>query len=75
MEDAGLSIAGRSPEGRLAEMVELSSHPYFVACQFHPEFKSRPLEPHPLFTAFVKAGQDHAARRKGDDTKGEAATR
>ncbi len=56
LEAAGLQITGRSPEGRLAEMVELPGHPYFVACQFHPEFKSRPLQPHPLFVAFVEAG-------------------
>lgn len=61
LEEAGLAIAGRSPDGRLAEMVELADHPYFVACQFHPEFKSRPLEPHPLFAAFVKAGLAHRA--------------
>jgi CTP synthase len=56
IEAAGMQITGRSPEGRLAEMIELPGHPYFVACQFHPEFKSRPLQPHPLFVAFVRAG-------------------
>ncbi|MBM4391799.1 MAG: CTP synthase [Deltaproteobacteria bacterium] len=54
----GMCISGLSPDGKLVEMVELPSHPYFVACQFHPEFKSRPLAPHPLFTAFVKAALD-----------------
>jgi len=52
---AGLVMAGQSPDGRLVEMVELPEHPYFIGCQFHPEFKSRPLRPHPLFTSFVKA--------------------
>ena len=66
VEAAGMAIAGRSPAGRLAEMVELNDHPYFVACQFHPEFKSRPLEPHPLFQAFVKAALDQQARRTGE---------
>ena len=66
LEQAGLKITGRSPDGRLAEMIELNSHPYFVACQFHPEFKSKPLEPHPLFTAFIKAAIDQA----GKSTKG-----
>ncbi|MDG1481604.1 MAG: CTP synthase [Myxococcota bacterium] len=66
VEAAGMAIAGRSPAGRLAEMVELNDHPYFVACQFHPEFKSRPLEPHPLFQAFVKAALDQQARRIGE---------
>ena len=55
----------------LAEMVELAAHPYFVACQFHPEFKSKPLHPHPLFTAFVKAALEHEAKKsqKGNTTK------
>jgi CTP synthase len=66
VEEAGMSIAGRSPKGLLAEMVELSSHPYFVACQFHPEFKSRPLHPHPLFAAFIKAALDHRSRRESE---------
>ena len=66
VEEAGMSIAGRSPKGLLAEMIELSNHPYFVACQFHPEFKSRPLHPHPLFAAFIKAALDHQSRREGE---------
>jgi CTP synthase len=52
---SGMSICGTSPDGLLVEMVELPNHPYFVACQFHPEFKSRPLVPHPLFVSFVRA--------------------
>ena len=44
-----------SPDGTFVEIVEIPDHPYFLGCQFHPEFKSRPLNPHPLFTAFVKA--------------------
>jgi CTP synthase len=63
LELAGLLITGRSPDGKLAEMIELPVHPYFVACQFHPEFKSRPLEPHPLFTAFIKAALDFQGKR------------
>ncbi|MBR1837621.1 MAG: CTP synthase [Kiritimatiellae bacterium] len=55
IEAAGLVASGLSPDGRLVEVVELPSHPYFVATQFHPEFKSRPAEPHPLFKGFVKA--------------------
>ena len=55
LRDNGMAISGLSPDARLVEMIELPSHPYFVACQFHPEFKSRPLAPHPLFAAFVKA--------------------
>jgi CTP synthase len=55
LEQAGLVIAGTYERGDLVEIMELKDHPWFVAGQFHPEFKSRPLEPHPLFRAFVKA--------------------
>jgi CTP synthase len=53
LEDAGLILSGQSPDGRLVEIVELRDHPWFVASQFHPEFKSRPDRPHPLFDGFV----------------------
>jgi CTP synthase len=52
---AGLVISGTSPDGELVEIVELKDHPWFLGCQFHPEFKSNPRKPHPLFTAFIKA--------------------
>ena len=55
LEAAGLRVAGTSPDGRLVEVVELPEHPWYVGCQFHPEFKSRPDRPHPLFTGFVAA--------------------
>jgi CTP synthase len=55
LEAAGLRLSGLSPDGRLVEIVELADHPYFIACQFHPEFKSRPMAPHPLFSHFIKA--------------------
>jgi len=51
----GLDISGVSPDGELVEIVELKEHPWFLGCQFHPEFKSRPIEPHPLFKAFIEA--------------------
>ena len=51
----GLRLAGTSPDGSLVEIVELPDHPWFVGCQFHPEFKSRPNRPHPLFRGFVAA--------------------
>ena len=54
LEKAGLKVVGLSPDKKLVEMVELPNHPYFVACQFHPEFKSRPTKPHPLFFNLVK---------------------
>jgi CTP synthase len=53
--EKGLIISGASPNGSLIEMIELQDHPWFVACHFHPEFKSRPNRPHPLFMGFVKA--------------------
>ena len=49
-------VAGRSEDGELVEMIELKDHPWFLACQFHPEFTSSPLRGHPLFTNFVQAG-------------------
>ncbi|MBF0625135.1 MAG: CTP synthase [Magnetococcales bacterium] len=56
LEEAGMTVSGTNPEGDLVEIVELHDHPFFVACQFHPEFRSYPRQPHPLFAAFVKAG-------------------
>ena len=55
LETAGLTLSGTSPDGRLVETVELSDHPFYVGVQFHPEFKSRPNRPHPLFQGFIKA--------------------
>ena len=54
LKDAGLVISGTSPDRKLVEIVELPEHPWFVASQFHPEFKSRPNRPHPLFMGLVK---------------------
>lgn len=59
LEAAGLRFSGLSPDGRLVEVIELPDHPFFVASQFHPEFASKPFEPHPVFKAFVKAAVDH----------------
>ena len=61
MEGKGMLISDTSPKGDLAEIIELPSHPYFVGCQFHPEFLSKPNNPHPLFFGFVKAAMDHHA--------------
>jgi CTP synthase len=55
LETKGLVISGASPTGELVEIIEISDHPWFLGCQFHPEFKSRPMDPHPLFTDFIKA--------------------
>ncbi|MGD8485742.1 MAG: CTP synthase, partial [Chloroflexota bacterium] len=61
LEKAGMLLAGQSPDGRLVEIVELRDHPWFVASQFHPEFKSRPESPHPLFAGFVAAAIEHSS--------------
>ena len=55
LEEKGMVFSGASPDGRLVEVVELRDHPWFIACQFHPEFLSRPLRAHPLFGGFVRA--------------------
>ena len=58
LEQAGIAASGLSPDGRLVEIAELRDHPWMVACQFHPEFKSRPDLPHPLFVGFVGAAKE-----------------
>jgi CTP synthase len=62
--DAGFRITGRTPDGVYVEIVEVADHPWFLGCQFHPEFKSKPLAPHPLFAAFLGASREHRDRRK-----------
>ena len=59
LQDAGLTLSGLSPDGRIVEMIELKSHPFFLATQAHPELKSRPNRPHPLFRGFVAAALEH----------------
>ncbi len=63
LTDGGLIISGVSPDKNFVEVIELADHPWFIGCQFHPEFKSRPLEPHPLFTSFVGAAREHRKLR------------
>jgi len=65
LERHGMVISGMSPDGRLVEMIEIPQHPYFVACQFHPEFKSRPSAPHPLFSRFIKAAVERNTKTRG----------
>jgi CTP synthase len=76
MEEAGLVFSGLSPDDRLVEIIEIPEHPWFMACQFHPEFKSRPLRPHPLFREFVGAAvkrqrlsNSHLKVIKGDEAQ------
>src|SRR5687767_12469465 len=59
LTDKGLRISGKSPDGKFVEMIELPGHPWYVAVQFHPEFKSKPLHPHPLFASFIEASHQH----------------
>ncbi len=73
LQSKGLVISGTSPDKRLVEMVELKDHPFFVGCQFHPEFKSRPMAAHPIFAGFVGASLEKAlGRAKGTAKSGEA---
>jgi CTP synthase len=64
MVAGGLKISGATPDGTYVEIVEIPGHPHFIGCQFHPEFKSKPLEPHPLFKTFVGAAYEHGRNRK-----------
>ncbi|PYK76114.1 MAG: CTP synthetase [Verrucomicrobia bacterium] len=63
MREKGFEISGTSPDGSLAELVELRDHPYFLACQYHPEFQSKPNRPHPLFNGFIQAALAHQEER------------
>ncbi len=63
LRNAGLVISGKNPKHGLVEIVELKDHPWFLGCQFHPEFKSKPIKPHPLFKAFVGASYEYKTKR------------
>ena len=63
LTERGLLISGRSPDGKFVEIAELPGHPWFIAVQFHPEFKSKPLRPHPLFAGFIEASHRHRQER------------
>jgi CTP synthase len=65
---AGLRITGRTPDENYVEIVEVPDHPWFLGCQFHPEFKSKPLEPHPLFAAFIGASLEHKLHKQRPTT-------
>jgi len=75
LEEAGLVFSGLSPDDRLVEIVEIPEHPFFIASQFHPEFKTRPLKPHPLFREFVGAAvkRQHSAESTVKMTEGDEA--
>ena len=69
MEAAGLKFTGTSPDGTFMEIVELDNHPWFLGCQFHPEFKSKPFSPHPLFRDFVAAAIEYRRERQPDQAQ------
>jgi len=69
LESKGMVISGINPEKGLVELIELKNHPFFVASQFHPEYKSRPIRPHPLFREFVKAAIKESRPPKFYETK------
>ena len=75
LAENGLVFSGKSPDGKFFEMIELPGHPWFLGCQFHPELKSKPLAPHPLFASFIKAAHDHRIKDEiGEEkTKGDTA--
>ena len=58
LEEAGFIISGTTPDNKLVEIIELANHPFFLGTQFHPEFKSRPLSPHPLYNLFIKTASE-----------------
>ena len=64
-------FSGKSPDGKFVEIVELPDHPWFLCCQFHPEFKSKPLDPHPLFVSFIQAAYQHRLRDEANTERGD----
>jgi CTP synthase len=66
--DHGLVVSGLSPDGKFVEMVELPDHPWYLGCQFHPEYKSKPTEPHPLFVSYIAAALAEKTRRERGET-------
>jgi len=64
LQEAGLKISGKTLDGRLVEVIEIPDHPWFLACQFHPEFTSTPRRGHALFSGFITAARAHAQGRK-----------
>jgi CTP synthase len=69
LAENGMIFSGQSPDGKFVEIIELSQHPWFLACQFHPELKSKPLAPHPLFTSFIQAAHLHRLQDEAGEEK------
>jgi CTP synthase len=72
-EEKGLVVSGKSPDRIFVEVIELPDHPWFLACQFHPEFKSRPYDPHPIFKSFIGAAVEYRKQRLAEEAAGEEA--
>jgi len=66
-EEKGLVVSGKSPDRIFVEVIELPYHPWFLACQFHPEFKSKPYDPHPIFRSFIGAAVEYRNRRLAEE--------
>ncbi|MGA7523851.1 MAG: CTP synthase [Acidobacteriaceae bacterium] len=66
---AGLNLTGTTPDGTYVEIIEIPGHPFFLGCQFHPEFKSKPLEPHPLFARFIRASYENRTRARSEQAE------
>jgi CTP synthase len=75
LTEHGLILSGGSPDKNFVEIVEIADHPWFIGCQFHPEFKSKPLAPHPLFASFINAAYEHRMSRTAAVSPGERAAR
>ena len=67
LEQSGLLVSGKSPDGKFVEIIEIPDHPWFFGCQFHPEYKSRPMEPHPIFRAFIAAARSYGKMRSAEN--------
>ena len=72
-EEKGLVVSGKSPDRIFVEVIELPHHPWFLACQFHPEFKSRPYDPHPIFKSFIGAAVEYRNHRLAEEATEEVA--
>ena len=72
LQDGGMQISGKTPDGKFVEIAEIPGHPWYIAVQFHPEFQSKPLHPHPLFADFVRASLENRRARREQGAKVDA---
>jgi len=69
LQEAGVVVSGRSPDGKFVEIVEIPNHPWFLGCQFHPEYRSRPTDPHPLFVSYIRAAVEQKERNAAQSVR------